>query len=142
MLLSAEKLTELKLGKTQESFMPNRHLLTPKQRAVYNYLREETVSDEYTQMLHSRVEHLRHSREWRRDYMTFGMLVEEERQEAMEQGLERGLEQGLEQGALFTSLKFLYKGLISKEEVMKELAIDEAALEEYMKEYPKDMLLK
>jgi len=108
--------------------------LTPRQRSVYNYLKDEVTSDEYTQRLHQKVQDVRQNKEWRREYMTLEMMLDEKREE--------GLEQGLEQGTIITNLKYYYKGKISKEEIMEELSIDEEKFEEYLKEYPKEELLK
>jgi flagellar biosynthesis/type III secretory pathway protein FliH len=96
------------------------------------------ASDEYTERLHKKVQDVRQNKEWRREYMTLEMMLDEK----LEEGIEQGLEQGLEQGTIITNMKFYYKGKISKEEVMEELSVDKEKFEEYLKEFPKEELLK
>ncbi len=70
--------------------------LTPAQRAVYNYLKDEVASDEYIERLHKKVQDVRQNKEWRREYMTLEMMLDEKLEEGIEQGLEQGLEQGVD----------------------------------------------
>jgi hypothetical protein len=53
-----------------------------------------------------------------------------------------GKAEGLAEGATITTIKYYYQNKNTKDEVMKELSIDEEQFEEYLKKYPKEDLLK
>lgn len=67
----------------------------PKELAhLLDYLKTKTPTDGFTERLEQRVVEIRRDTEWRDDYMTLEMKMDEK----YEQGLEEGLEQGREQG--------------------------------------------
>ena len=80
----------------------NRKGLSPELVSLLDYLETSETTDDFTDRLDDRVVRLRNDFEWRENYMTMEMKLEEQYEAGLmkgrEQGLERGLEQGLEQG--------------------------------------------
>jgi predicted transposase/invertase (TIGR01784 family) len=63
-----------------------------------NYLTGKGANDEYTSMLEQEVTRVKNSEEWRREYMTLEMKIDEEREQAREEGERIGRELGEERG--------------------------------------------
>lgn len=75
-----------------------------------NYLNTSLANDEYTSKIEEAVKKAKYNLNWRKEYMTVGMWIDEEREKAcaegyatgmaagMSAGLEKGLQQGIEQG--------------------------------------------
>jgi predicted transposase/invertase (TIGR01784 family) len=63
-----------------------------------DYLAEKGANDEYTSMLEQEVTRVKNSEDWRREYMTLEMKIDEEREQAREEGERIGRELGEELG--------------------------------------------
>ena len=79
-----------------------------------NYMSTSLANDEYTSKIEEAVKKAKYNLNWRKEYMTVGMWIDEEREKAcaegyatgivagmtagLEQGLQQGIEQGIEQG--------------------------------------------
>ena len=65
---------------------------------LLDYLKTKTPTDGFTERLEKRVLKIRRDTEWRDDYMTLGMKMDEKYEQGREQGLKEGIEQGIELG--------------------------------------------
>ena len=65
---------------------------------LLDYFKTGTPQDTYTRGLQDRVEAIRSDDEWRENYMTIEMKMEQRYEQGRKQGLEEGREQGLELG--------------------------------------------
>lgn len=71
-----------------------------------NYMSTSLANDEYTSKIEEAVKKAKYNLNWRKEYMTVGMWIDEEREKAcaegyatgMAAGMTAGLEQGLQQG--------------------------------------------
>ena len=71
-----------------------------------NYMSTSLANDEYTSKIEEAVKKAKYNLNWRKEYMTVGMWIDEEREKAcaegyatgMAEGMTAGLEQGLQQG--------------------------------------------
>jgi predicted transposase/invertase (TIGR01784 family) len=63
-----------------------------------DYLAEKGANDEYTSMLEQEVTRVKNSEDWRREYMTLEMKIDEEREQAREEGERIGRKLGEERG--------------------------------------------
>lgn len=71
-----------------------------------NYMSTSLTNDEYTSKIEEAVKKAKYNLNWRKEYMTVGMWIDEEREKAcaegyatgMAEGMTAGLEQGLQQG--------------------------------------------
>ena len=71
----------------------------PKELAhLLDYLKTKTPTDGFTERLEQRVLKIRRDTEWRDDYMTLEMKMDEKYEQGREQGLKEGIEQGIELG--------------------------------------------
>ena len=73
---------------------------------LLDYLKTKTPTDGFTERLEQRVLEIRRDTEWRDDYMTLEMKMDEK----YEQGLEQGLEQGYDKRLYEQIQKKLEKG--------------------------------
>ena len=73
---------------------------------LIDYLKTKTPTDGFTERLEQRVVEIRRDIEWRDDYMTLEMKMDEK----YEQGLEQGLEQGYDKRLYEQIQKKLEKG--------------------------------
>ncbi len=68
-------------------------------RAFLNYIdQKEDVHSDFADALDREVKKARENKEWRLEYMTLFMKLQESLEEGIAQGLEQGIAQGLEQG--------------------------------------------
>ena len=65
---------------------------------LLDYLKTKTPTDGFTERLEQRVLKIRKDTEWRDDYMTLEMKMDEKYEQGREQGLKEGIEQGIELG--------------------------------------------
>ena len=65
---------------------------------LLDYLKTKTPTDGFTERLEQRVLEIRRDTEWRDDYMTLEMKMDEKYEQGREQGLKEGLTKGIEQG--------------------------------------------
>lgn len=71
-----------------------------------NYMSTSLTNDEYTSKIEEAVKKAKYNLNWRKEYMTVGMWIDEEREKVcaegyatgMAEGMTAGLEQGLQQG--------------------------------------------
>jgi hypothetical protein len=63
-----------------------------------NYLAGKGANDEYTSMVEQEVARVKNSEDWRKEYMTLEMKIDEEREQAREEGERIGRELGEERG--------------------------------------------
>ena len=71
----------------------------PKELAhLLDYLKTKTPTDGFTERLEQRVLEIRRDTEWRDDYMTLEMKMDEKYEQGLEEGLAKGIEQGIELG--------------------------------------------
>ncbi len=62
----------------------------PELKSFLQYLKNGTITDEFTGALHEEVKTVRANKKWRADYMTLYMKYNEIREEALEEGREEG----------------------------------------------------
>lgn len=97
-----------------------------------HYLVDGNPTDEFTNELNEEVVKVRENKEWRLEYVTLSMRLDELREEAweqgLEQGLERGLERGLQQGKMELTIVWLADGTVSMEKAMEQTGLTEAEL--------------
>ena len=65
---------------------------------LLDYLKTKTPTDGFTERLEQRVLKIRKDTEWRDDYMTLEMKMDEKYEQGREQGLKEGITKGIEQG--------------------------------------------
>ena len=65
---------------------------------LLDYLKTKTPTDGFTERLEQRVVEIRRDTEWRDDYMTLEMKMDEKYEQGREQGLKEGITKGIEQG--------------------------------------------
>ena len=65
---------------------------------LLDYLKTKTPTDGFTERLEQRVLKIRRDTEWRDDYMTLEMKMDEKYEQGREQGLKEGIQQGIELG--------------------------------------------
>ena len=65
---------------------------------LLDYLKTKTPTDGFTERLEQRVVEIRRDTEWRDDYMTLEMKMDEKYEQGLEEGLAKGIEQGIELG--------------------------------------------
>ena len=71
----------------------------PKELAnLLDYMKTKTPTDGFTERLEQRVLAIRRDTEWRDDYMTLEMKMDEKYEQGREQGLKEGITKGIEQG--------------------------------------------
>lgn len=67
-------------------------------KAFLNYLSKQTVESPFVERLDREVQRVKENKEWRREYMTLQMKLDEVYEEAREAGKEEGHEAGLQEG--------------------------------------------
>ena len=71
----------------------------PKELAhLLDYLKTKTPTDGFTERLEQRVLKIRKDTEWRDDYMTLEMKMDEKYEQGLKEGITKGIEQGIELG--------------------------------------------
>ena len=65
---------------------------------LLDYLKTKTPTDGFMERLEQRVLEIRRDTEWRNDYMTLEMKMDEKYEQGREQGLKEGITKGIEQG--------------------------------------------
>ena len=83
----------------------------PKELAyLLDYLKTKTPTDGFTERLEQRVLEIRRDTEWRDDYMTLEMKMDEKYEQGLEEGLTKGIEQGYDERLYDLIRKKLEKG--------------------------------
>ena len=83
----------------------------PKELAhLLDYLKTKTPTDGFTERLEQRVVKIRRDTEWRDDYMTLEMKMDEKYEQGLEEGIAKGIELGIGQGLRIQIHKKLEKG--------------------------------
>ena len=83
----------------------------PKELAhLLDYLKTKTPTDGFTERLEQRVLEIRRDTEWRDDYMTLEMKMDEKYEQGLEEGIAKGIELGIGQGLRIQIHKKLRKG--------------------------------
>ena len=83
----------------------------PKELAhLLDYLKTKTPTDGFTERLEQRVLEIRRDTEWRDDYMTLEMKMDEKYEQGLEEGIAKGIELGIGQGLRIQIHKKLEKG--------------------------------
>ena len=83
----------------------------PKELAhLLDYLKTKTPTDGFTERLEQRVLEIRRDTEWRDDYMTLEMKMDEKYEQGLKEGLTKGLEQGYDKHLYVQVQKKLEKG--------------------------------
>ena len=65
---------------------------------LLDYLKTKTPTDGFTERLEQRVLKIRRDTEWRDDYMTLEMKMDEKYEQGLKEGITKGIEQGIELG--------------------------------------------
>ena len=65
---------------------------------LLDYLKTKTPTDGFTERLEQRVLKIRKDTEWRDDYMTLEMKMDEKYEQGLKEGITKGIEQGIELG--------------------------------------------
>lgn len=94
-------------------------------KAFLNYLVDQRVETAFVDRLDHEVKRVRENKEWRREYMTLQMkldeVYEEARKEGLEEGREKGWEEGLEKGWTEGRAEGMEQGLLKGETRMFQL---------------------
>ena len=77
---------------------------------LLDYLKTKTPTDGFTERLEQRVVEIRRDTEWRDDYMTLEMKMDEKYEQGLEEGLTKGIEQGYDERLYDLIRKKLEKG--------------------------------
>ena len=77
---------------------------------LLDYLKTKTPTDGFTERLEQRVVEIRRDTEWRDDYMTLEMKMDEKYEQGLEEGLTKGIEQGHDERLYDLIRKKLEKG--------------------------------
>ena len=77
---------------------------------LLDYLKTKTPTDGFTERLEQRVLEIRRDTEWRDDYMTLEMKMDEKYEQGLEEGIAKGIELGIGQGLRIQIHKKLEKG--------------------------------
>ena len=77
---------------------------------LLDYLKTKTPTDGFTERLEQRVLEIRRDTEWRDDYMTLEMKMDEKYEQGLKEGLTKGLEQGYDKHLYVQVQKKLEKG--------------------------------
>ena len=77
---------------------------------LLDYLKTKTPTDGFTERLEQRVVEIRRDTEWRDDYMTLEMKMDEKYEQGLEEGIAKGIELGIGQGLRIQIHKKLEKG--------------------------------
>ena len=77
---------------------------------LLDYLKTKTPTDGFTERLEQRVLEIRRDTEWRDDYMTLEMKMDEKYEQGLEEGLTKGIEQGYDERLYDLIRKKLEKG--------------------------------
>ena len=96
----------------------NRNALSPELSILLDYLKTSQPADDFTDNLNHQVHRLRNDFEWRENYMTLEMKMEERYDAGLAQGLKQGIEQGIERG----SSKRLQELILKKHKKGKSVA--------------------
>ena len=91
---------------------------------LLDYFKTGTPKDPYTRGLQNRVEEIRSDDEWRENYMTIEMKMEQRYEQGRMQGLEQGRIQGLEQGRMQGLEQGEQKGRLSILRTMLEAKLE------------------
>lgn len=118
----------------------DRKKLSPKLTALLDYLKTASPADDFTDKLNHQVHKLRNDFEWRENYMTLEMKMEERFDAGMAQGMKQGLEQGLEQGSI-KCMQELILAKLHKGKSITQIADECEKSEETIRQIMKDMNL-
>ena len=77
---------------------------------LLDYLKTKTPTDGFTERLEQRVLKIRRDTEWRDDYMTLEMKMDEKYEQGLKEGITKGIELGIGQGLRVLIQKKLNKG--------------------------------
>jgi len=106
--------------------------LSPALQAFLKFIRDHQPTDDLTRRIEEKVITARASKKWRTEYMTFGMKLDEAREEGWEEGLKEGEAKG-ETNTRLESIKSIMEGLnYTAEQAMKLLKIPEAEWQKYI----------
>ena len=70
---------------------------TPRGRFL-RYLKNNVPTDDFTQNIHDSLKRFKINANWRKEYMTVGMLIDEEKEKAKKEGIAQGIAQGHKAG--------------------------------------------
>ena len=70
---------------------------TPRGRFL-RYLKNNVPTDDFTQNIHDSLKRFKINANWRKEYMTVGMLIDEEKEKAKKEGIAQGIAQGHKTG--------------------------------------------
>ena len=89
---------------------------------LLDYLKTKNPTDGFTERLEQRVLEIRRDTEWRDDYMTLEMKMDEKYEQGLKEGLTKGLQQGIAQGIEQGYDKHLYVQVQKKLEKGKSIS--------------------
>lgn len=116
-----QQLPELKLNDQTRKIFVNtkggRGIITPKQRALFEFIDHGKLSDSYTQELNQAVNRTKANEKWRSDYMTYALKLREEYSE----GRAEGRAEGRTEGKIETLIELVEDDFISAEEASSRL---------------------
>ena len=115
------ELPELKLNdQTRKIFVNTKGkqgIITPDQKALFEYIDHGKLSDSYTEELNQAVTRTKANEKWRRNYMTYALKLREEYSE----GRAEGRAEGRTEGKIETLIELVEDGFISAEEASSRL---------------------
>lgn len=94
-------------------------IITPGQKALFEYIDHGKLSDSYTEELNQAVTRTKANEKWRRDYMTYALKLREEYSE----GRAEGRAEGLAEGKIKTLIALVKDGSITEEKAASQLDI-------------------
>ena len=90
-------------------FLPNEK--NEKIKDILGYIDTGKAESRFTKQLDEGVNKVKSNGEWRRKYMSFDMILMEEKQEAKEEGRQEGLAKGAHDKAVETALNLKNMGM-------------------------------
>ena len=96
--------------------------VSPKLKAFLDFVKGISSDDPFVRKLENRVREAKQNPDWRREFMTLSMLMQDEREE----GFEQGRAEGRTEGIFKTLAGLIRKGLLSLRDAASEVNMTEA----------------
>ena len=119
-------------------------------KAFLKYINGQKEDNEFINKINEKVEKIKQNKEWRREFMTFEMKLNETFEQGLKQGVEQGVKQGIEQGVkqgieqgvkqgieqgIVKQIKALQKFNISRDEIIENIVESYKVKKEEVEKY-------
>ena len=115
-------------------------------KAFLKYINGQKEDNEFINKINEKVEKIKQNKEWRREFMTFEMKLNETFEQGVKQGVEQGVKQGIEQGlkqgveqgvkqGIVKQIKALQKFNISRDEIIENIVESYEVKKEEVEKY-------